>query len=110
MGPGYMPMLVFWILMGLGIIVLGTGLLQRARPDGEVDGHRRAVARARDRRRHGAFRSRRMFSSFFETSYGNLGVGMLVGFLVICWSAGWRLIGYICAASASSACCWRRAG
>lgn len=26
MGPGYMPMLVFWLQMGLGVIVLGIGL------------------------------------------------------------------------------------
>ena len=35
------------------------------------------------------------FSSFFETSYSGLGLGMLVGFLVMCWAVGWRLIGYI---------------
>ncbi len=26
MGPGYMPMMTFWLLMGLGAIVLGLGL------------------------------------------------------------------------------------
>ena len=29
MGPGYMPMLTFWILIGLGSIVLASGLFKR---------------------------------------------------------------------------------
>jgi hypothetical protein len=32
MGPGYMPMLVFWIQMGLGVIVLGMGLFNGPDP------------------------------------------------------------------------------
>ena len=46
---------------------------------------------------YGTFLVAPQISSFFETSYGSLGLGMLVGFLVICWSLRWRLIGYICA-------------
>ena len=71
----------------LGIIVLGLGLRQRARSDGEVD--RIDSARSRSASSPAtapSWSSRRMFSSFFETSYGSLGLGMLVGFLVICWS------------------------
>jgi hypothetical protein len=32
MGPGYMPMLVFWIQIGLGAIVLGIGLFNGPDP------------------------------------------------------------------------------
>jgi hypothetical protein len=32
MGPGYMPMLVFWIQMALGAIVLGLGLVNGPDP------------------------------------------------------------------------------
>jgi hypothetical protein len=32
MGPGYMPMLVFWIQLGLGAIVLGIGLFNGPDP------------------------------------------------------------------------------
>ena len=44
MGPGYMPMLVFWIQIGLGVLVLGLGfgwfLRDRA---AVVDANRQAV-------------------------------------------------------------------
>lgn len=32
MGPGYMPMLTFWVLMGLGVIVLAIGLFNGPDP------------------------------------------------------------------------------
>lgn len=32
MGPGYMPMLVFWIQVGLGVIILGIGLFNGPDP------------------------------------------------------------------------------
>ena len=52
MGPGYMPMLVFWIQVGLGVVVLVHGLLQRARPAGEVDRARVLDAGRLGHRRH----------------------------------------------------------
>ena len=97
MGPGYMPMLVFWILMGLGIIVLGTSFFSGPDPMqrwSAVDSASLALSIVAG---YGAFLVAPRISSYFETSYGSLGLGMLVGFLVICWSERWRLIGYICA-------------
>jgi len=32
MGPGYMPMLVFWLMVGLGLIVLAIGLFNGPDP------------------------------------------------------------------------------
>ena len=55
MGPGYMPMLVFWILMGLGIIVLGTAFFNGPDPMEKWTGHRQRRARARIVAGYGAF-------------------------------------------------------
>lgn len=32
MGPGYMPMMVFWLQIGLGVIILGLGLFNGPDP------------------------------------------------------------------------------
>jgi hypothetical protein len=97
MGPGYMPMLVFWILMGLGIIVLATAFFSGPDPMERWTGIDSAALALGVVAGYGAFLVAPQISSFFETSYGSLGLGMLVGFLVISWSLRWRLIGYICA-------------
>jgi hypothetical protein len=97
MGPGYMPMLVFWILMGLGIIILGTAFFSGPDPLERWSGVDSASLALAIVAGYGTFLAAPHISSFFETSYGSLGLGMLVGFLVICWSERWRLIGYICA-------------
>ncbi|TCZ58644.1 hypothetical protein EXY23_16755 [Roseicella aquatilis] len=97
MGPGYMPMLVFWVLMVLGIIVLGMAFFSGPDPLQKWTGIDSASLAAAIVAGYGAFLLAPRVSSYFETSYGSLGMGMLVGFLVICWSERWRLIGYICA-------------
>ena len=111
MGPGYMPMLVFWILLGLGIIILGSAFFNGPDPMQKWSGIDSASLGLAIVAGYGAFLVAPQISSYFATGYGNLGVGMLVGFLVICWSERWRLIGYICAGLCIfSPCCWRRAG
>jgi hypothetical protein len=97
MGPGYMPMLVFWILLGLGIIILGSAFFNGPDPMQKWSGIDSASLGLAIVAGYGAFLVAPQISSYFATGYGNLGVGMLVGFLVICWSERWRLIGYICA-------------
>jgi hypothetical protein len=97
MGPGYMPMLVFWVLLGLGVIILGTAFFNGPDPLQKWTGVDSASLALAIVAGYGAFLLAPQISSYFETGYGNLGIGMLVGFLVICWSVRWRLIGYICA-------------
>ncbi len=98
MGPGYMPMLVFYIQLGLGMVVLSIGFFNGPDPlqrwtGLEVGALALAIAVGTV---VGLLAPG--LGSFFTGSYNALGLGMLAGFLVICWSAGWRLIGYICAA------------
>lgn len=97
MGPGYMPMLVFWVLMGLGMIVLATAFFSGPDPLQRWTGVDSASVALGIAAGYGAFLLAPQISDYFATGYGNLGIGMLVGFLVICWSLRWRLIGYICA-------------
>jgi len=97
MGPGYMPMLVFWVLLGLGIIILGTAFFSGPDPLQRWSGIDSISLAAAIVAGYAAFLVAPQISSYFATGYGNLGIGMLVGFLVVCWSARWRLIGYICA-------------
>jgi hypothetical protein len=98
MGPGYMPMLVFWIQVGLGLLVLGTGLFNGPDPLEKWTGIEIGTLLLGIVAGTAAMLIAPQLSSFFATSYADLGFGMLVGFLVICIAAGWRLMGYICAA------------
>lgn len=98
MGPGYMPMLVFWLQIGLSVLVLflalnsGPDPLQRwtGLEAGSIAGGIVAGTLA--------FWIAPLVSGFFAQTYNAIGFGMLVGFLVICFAAGWRLLGFILAA------------
>jgi hypothetical protein len=98
MGPGYMPMLVFWVVLGLGILVLIFGLFNGPDPLQRWTGLESATLAAGILAGTVAYLVAPSISSFFTTTYNDLGLGMLVGFLVVTWSTRWRLIGYICAA------------
>ncbi|MFC7541522.1 hypothetical protein ACFQU2_21545 [Siccirubricoccus deserti] len=98
MGPGYMPMLVFWTLLGLAGLVLlaaffsGPDPLQKWTTQESVNlALAIAVGTA-------VWWVAPNFGTFFSSTYNGVGLGMLAGFLVLCWSLGWRLIGCICAA------------
>ncbi|RYJ04106.1 MAG: hypothetical protein EON47_01630 [Acetobacteraceae bacterium] len=98
MGPGYMPMLVFYAQLGLGIIVLAMAFFNG--PDPMEKWTKADVSMLPISIIAGtlAWYIAPVFGSFFESTYNALGLGMLVGFLVICYSKGWRLVGFICAA------------
>ncbi|MEN0073046.1 MAG: hypothetical protein AAGC69_01600 [Paracraurococcus sp.] len=98
MGPGYMPMLVFWIQIGLGILVLGIAFFNGPDPLEKWTGFEIGSLALGVVAGTAAMLAAPHLSSFFTTSYADLGLGMLVGFLVICIAKGWRLMGYICAA------------
>ncbi len=98
MGPGYMPMLVFWVQIGLGALVLAIGLFNGPDPLQKWTGFEVGTLVLGIAAGTAAMLIAPQISSFFVTSYGSLGFGMLVGFLVISIAAGWRLMGFICAA------------
>jgi hypothetical protein len=97
MGPGYMPMMVFWLQLGLGAFVLVAGLFNGPDPLEKwtgLDSVSMALGIAAGLI---AWKAAPLLGGFFASTYNAVGVGMMVGFLVICFSAGWRLIGYVCA-------------
>lgn len=98
MGPGYMPMLVFWIQLGLGVIVLAIGFFSGPDPLERWSGLDIGTLAAGIAGGTLVWWLSPNFGSFFTSTYNGVGLGMLVGFLIICWSNGWRLIGYISAA------------
>jgi hypothetical protein len=98
MGPGYMPMLVFWLLIGLSGLVLILAFFNGPDPLKKWTGTESATLAIGVAGGIVAWKLSVFFGPFFTQTYNGIGLGMLVGFLVICWAQGWRLIGYICAA------------
>jgi hypothetical protein len=97
MGPGYMPMLVFYFVLFLGILVLGIALFSGPDPLERwtgLDATSLALAIVVG---YAAMWVAPQISPFFDANYGAFGLGLMVGFVVICWSLRWRLIGAICA-------------
>jgi hypothetical protein len=97
MGPGYMPMLVFWIQFGLGALILLIAL--RSGPDplqrwSGLDWGSLALSVGVGT---GVFILCTRIGDFYNSGYNALGFGMLAGFLVMCWAEGWRLLGFVCA-------------
>jgi hypothetical protein len=98
MGPGYMPMLVFWIELGLGLIVLLAAFFNGPDPLQKWTGLESLTLALAIVIGTLVWLAAPYLGSFFSSTYNAIGLGMLVGFLVLCWAPGWRLIGYICAA------------
>ena len=98
MGPGYMPMLVFWILMGLGVIVLLTALVSGPDPLQKWTGIESASFAAAIIVGYGVYLVSPNFGPHFSQTYNGIGIGMLAGFLILCIAQGWAMLGYICAA------------
>jgi hypothetical protein len=98
MGPGYMPMLVFWIQMGLGGLVLVLALFNGPDPLQKWTGLESGSLALGVIAGTLAWKIAPFFGEFFTSTYNAIGFGLLVGFLVICVAAGWRLLGFICAA------------
>ncbi|MBL6454385.1 hypothetical protein JMJ55_03550 [Belnapia sp. T6] len=98
MGPGYMPMLVFWIQLGLGALVLVLGLFNGPDPLERWTGIDAGMLVVSVAVGTVVWQIAPMFGEFFTGTYNAIGLGMLAGFLVICVSKGWRLLGFICAA------------
>ena len=97
MGPGYMPLLVFILQAGIGALVMVIGLFSG--PDAMerwtgLDSKSLAAAFI-----GGVivWQISRYRGDFFSSGYNAMGLGMLAGFLIMCWAEGWRLMGFVCA-------------
>ncbi|WP_149540483.1 tripartite tricarboxylate transporter TctB family protein [Siccirubricoccus phaeus] len=98
MGPGYMPMLVFWLQFGLGSLVLATALFNGPDPLQKWTGTEITTLIAGIVVGTLVWKLAPALGTFFESTYNAVGLGMLAGFLVVCIAKGWSLIGFICAA------------
>ncbi len=101
MGSGYMPMMVFWILAGLGALTVLLGLANGPDPMERWSGLDIGSFALALVVGYAVFLFSPAVAPFFGQSYNAIGMGMLAGFLALCVSAGWRLVGYVCAAVAA---------
>ena len=95
MGPGYMPWMVFWLQIGLGagavlIGLFGDGEKLDRWTSQEIGSFLGGLAVG-----FGVWWILRTMPGFFGQTYNAVGTAMMVGFLVMCISPGWRLFGLI---------------
>ena len=98
MGPGYMPMLVFWMQLGLGLIVFLLALANGPDPLErwtKLDFTTLAASVV-----IGLLIWRVMEAMGFTTNYIQVGFACLVGLLVLAVSPAWRPLGTVLAAFA----------
>jgi hypothetical protein len=100
MGPGYMPLMVFWIQLGLGILVTLMALFSGPDPLEKWTGVDVGALVAGIAVGWIAWRVAPMFGSFFGQTYNAVGLGLIAGFLAMTVSPGWRVMALICAAVA----------
>ena len=95
MGPGYMPWLVFWLLILLGVGVMAVGMasgpekLDRWKAD-EIGTFIGGIVAG-----FVAYYGIHSLGGYFSIGYNSLGCGILVGFAVLSLSPGWRFLGMI---------------
>lgn len=101
MGPGYMPMAVFWILAALGASTILIGLANGPDPMEKWTGLDIGSLALAVVVGYLVYLFSPAVLPFFGQTYNAAGVGMLAGFLALCVSNGWRLLGFICASVAA---------
>lgn len=98
MGPGYMPMLVFWIQAALGLAVCLIALASGPDPLERWTGMDIGTLIGGIVAGTIAWQvSPMIWEGFFGQTYNAVGFGMMVGFAVMAFSAGWKLLAIICA-------------
>lgn len=98
MGPGYMPMLVFWIQAGLGLAVCFIALASGPDPLERWTGMDIGTLIGGIVAGTIAWQvSPMIWEGFFGQTYNAVGLGIMVGFAVMAFSAGWKLLAIICA-------------
>jgi predicted cation transporter len=95
-----MPLMVFWIQMGLGILVTLAALFTGPDPLENWTGIDIGAFAAAIAAGWIVWRIAPVFGSFFAQTYNAVGLGLIAGFLVLAISQGWRVLGVICAAVA----------
>ncbi|WP_424810833.1 hypothetical protein [Roseococcus sp. YIM B11640] len=100
MGPGYMPMMVFWIQALLGLAVVGISFFSGPDPLEKWTGMDTGTLIAGIVVGVIVYKVSPSIWSFFGQTYNAVGLGILVGFLVMAASPGWKLLAIICAAMA----------
>ncbi len=98
MGPGYMPMLVFWIQVGLGGLVLLNGLIGGPDPMQKWTGVESISFAASIALGLLVWYLSPALGPYFSQTYAGVGLGMLAGFLLLAYAAGWRMLALILAA------------
>ena len=100
MGPGYMPLMVFYIQGGLGALVIFFSLMNG--PDPLSKWTRMDVGSLVLGIAVGTlvWKISPSVWSFFGQTYNAVGIGLVVGFLVMAISAGWKVLAIISAAVA----------
>jgi len=91
MGPGYMPMLVFWLLMGLGILVLVLAL--NSGPDELGTWQKLDFATLAAAVAAGVVIWQVMDRMGYSNNYIQVGFACLVGLLILAVSPAWRPLG-----------------
>jgi hypothetical protein len=97
MGPGYMPLLVFMIQAAIGTVVLLIGLFNGPDPLEEWLGIDSKALAAAVFGGIVVWQISRFLGEFFSSGYNAMGMGLLAGFLILCWAQSWRLMGFVCA-------------
>ena len=92
MGPGYMPMLTFWLLIGLGCFVLVSGLFNGPDPLAKWSSAEIGflIAGAAAGVVAGMIAAR--IPGFPSSGWNSLGIGLFVGCLVAAVPPGWRAL------------------
>lgn len=98
MGPGYMPMLSFWILMGLGGLTLFFGLFNGPDPIEKWTGAEIGflIAGAAAGVAAGMIAAR--VPGFASVGWNSLGIGLFVGCMVVSIVPSWRPLFLVSAA------------
>jgi hypothetical protein len=97
MGPGYMPMLVFWTQIALGAAVLLNGLINGPDPLQKWTGLETGTFALGIAVGVVVWQLSPMLGEYFAQTYAGVGLGCLAGFLVMAVAAGWRMLALILA-------------
>jgi hypothetical protein len=100
MGPGYMPMMTFYLLGGLATWTILAGLFSGPDPFDRWEGMDWGTMFGGIAAGYVAFLIAPGLLPFFGQVYNAVGFGILVGMLVFAISPGWRYLGMVCAAVA----------
>jgi hypothetical protein len=98
MGPGYMPMLVFWVQIGIGALVILLGLFSGPDPLEKWSGLDIVTAIAGIAVAIGVTAWLGRAGGPLASSWYYFGIGLTAGFVVAAISPGWRRLALVLAA------------